>query len=123
MKILVVEDEWLVRELVVEELRDAGFDVLEAANGAEAIARFEEQDPDILLTDIRLPGTLDGWEIAERCRRAKPAMPVIYASGYSEQTRMVPGAVLFNKPYRATQIVSVIEKLTKAASGAREGAR
>jgi CheY-like chemotaxis protein len=115
MKILVVEDELLVRELVVDELRDAGFEVLEAETGAEAIERCRENDPDVLFTDIRLPGNLDGWQIAERCREAKPSLPVIYATGYSDQTRMVPGAVLFKKPYRAVQIVAAIEQLTRAA--------
>src|SRR4051812_4221875 len=108
MKVPVVEDEWLVRELVVEELQGAGFEVLEAETGAEAMARFEEQDPDVLMTDIRLPGTVDGWDIAERCRATKPALPVIYATGYSDQTRMVPGAVLFMKPYRPAQILLAI---------------
>lgn len=60
MKILVVEDEFLVRELVADELREAGFDVLEAETGAEAVAQCEGQDPDVLFTDIRLPGNLDG---------------------------------------------------------------
>jgi len=115
MKVLVVEDERLVRELLVEKLRDAGFDVLEAANGAEAIASFQSQNPDVLLTDIRLPGGCDGWDLAERCRSAKPDIPVIYSTGYSDQTRMVPGAVLLKKPYRPAQIVSAIEKLTRAA--------
>src|SRR4051812_48920497 len=115
MKILVVEDEWLVRELVVEELRGAGFEVLEAETGAEAMARFEQQDPDLLMTDIRLPGGMDGWEIAERCRFAKPRLPVIYATAYCPQTRMVRGALLLHKPFRAAQILSAIEQLTRAA--------
>lgn len=115
MRILVVEDEWLVRELVVEELRDAGFEVLEAETGADAIAQSQEHDPDVLFTDIRLPGGVDGWQIAERCREAKPSLPVIYATAFCDQTRMVPGAVLFKKPYRTTQIVAAIEQLTRAA--------
>jgi CheY-like chemotaxis protein len=115
MRILVVEDEWLVRELVVEELRGAGYEVLEADTGAGAIAQYQDHDPDVLFTDIRLPGDLDGWQIAEQCREAKPDIPVIYATGYSDQTRMVPGAVLFRKPYRSSQILAAIEQLTRAA--------
>jgi CheY-like chemotaxis protein len=114
MRILVVEDEWLVRELVVEELREAGFEVVDAATGDEAVTRFAEHRADVLLTDIRLPGALDGWEIAERCREAKPALPVIYMTGYCEQARMVPGAVLLRKPFRIAQIVAAIEQLTQA---------
>jgi CheY-like chemotaxis protein len=115
MRILVVEDEWLVRELVVEELRGAGFEVLEAGTGDDAVARFAEHGADLLLTDIRLPGVLDGWAVAERCREAKPRLPVIYVTGYCEQARMVPGAVLFRKPFRTAQILNAIAQLAHMA--------
>jgi len=49
MKVLVVEDEWLVRELIVGELLDAGFDVVEAESGEAALARYHEHNPDVLL--------------------------------------------------------------------------
>ena len=115
MKVLVVEDEFLVREVISEDLREAGFEVIEAATGVAAIERCEQHDPDVLVTDIRLPGNLDGWDVAELCRETKPWLPVIYATAYSDQTRMVPGAVLFKKPYRPSQILSAIEQLTRAA--------
>jgi CheY-like chemotaxis protein len=115
MRILMVEDEPLVRETVVEELRECGFEVIEAETGEEAVARCSEQMADVLFTDIRLPGAIDGWAIAEHCRRANPAIPVIYATGYSGGvTRMVPRAVLFSKPYRTAQIVNAIRQLARA---------
>jgi CheY-like chemotaxis protein len=81
MKVLVVEDDELVREVAVEGLTEAGFEVVEAASAEEALARCEEHVADVLFTDIRLPGSLDGWDVAEQCRETNPGLPVIYATG------------------------------------------
>ncbi|HEX2134853.1 MAG TPA: response regulator [Microvirga sp.] len=111
MNVLVVEDEFLVRETIVEELREAGFEVVEAATGEEAVQLCETID--VLFTDIRLPGSLTGWDIAERCRAARPNLPVIYATGYSHvEPRRVPGSVFFRKPYRAANVIRAIRELT-----------
>jgi len=113
MRVLVVEDEWLVREMAVEMLREAGFDVVEAATAEEALLRCNEEMADVLFTDIRLPGKLTGWDVAEHCRARDPSVPVIYATGYTEgASRQVPGSVFFRKPYRADQVVQAIRDLT-----------
>lgn len=78
MRILVVEDDALVREFVVEVLREQGYDVIHAANGEEALAWCGRHAADVLITDVRLPGG-----IAERCRERDPGLPVIYATGFS----------------------------------------
>jgi CheY-like chemotaxis protein len=99
MKVLVVEDDELVREVAVEGLMEAGFEVVEAASAEEALARCEEHVADVLFTDIRLPGSLDGWDVAEQCRETNPGLPVIYATGFSHvRPRPVPGSVWFQKP-------------------------
>src|SRR5215210_5518128 len=91
MKVLVVEDDELVREVAVEGLTEAGFEVVEAASAEEALARCEEHVADVLFTDIRLPGSLDGWDVAEQCRETNPGLPVIYATGFSHvRPRPVP---------------------------------
>jgi len=55
---------------------------------------------DVLFTDIRLPGDLDGWRLAATAREAKPELPVIYASGYVvEKGAAVPGSIFLKKPY------------------------
>ncbi len=111
MNILVVEDEFLVRDMIVEELREAGFEVIEAATGEEAMAVCGRAD--VLFTDIRLPGSMTGWDIAERCRASHPDLPVIYATGYSHvEHRRVPGSRFFHKPYRAVQVIQAIRELT-----------
>jgi len=111
--VLVVEDEILLREMIVEELRDAGFDVLEAADGDSA-SKFLLADGriDVLFTDIRLPGRLDGWAVAQLARERRATLPVIYASGYAvERAAKVPDSIFLDKPYQPSQIVATIRKL------------
>ena len=110
--LLVVEDEPLVRELIVVELEDAGFDVLEADNGPTAVSILESPAPIALLfTDIRLPGGMSGWDIAERARALRPGLPVIYTTGYSrDDPRLVPGADFLTKPYRPAMVIDAISR-------------
>ena len=113
--VLVVEDESLLREMIAEDLRDAGFTVLEAADGESATRiLLGSERVDLLFTDIRLPGPLDGWEVAKLGRRARAALPVIYASGYTvDRTGEVEGAVFLHKPYQPSQIIETIRKLLR----------
>ena len=69
---------------------------------------------DILFTDIRLPGSLDGWEVARVARRARTALPVIYATGYTvDRMAEVPGAIFLHKPYQPSTIVETIRRLLR----------
>jgi len=111
-KVLVVEDEYLVREVAVGALQDAGFHVLGAADGEEALAHCKDDVPDLLFTDIRLPGEVDGWQIAQTCRERHPTLPVVYATTFSmDERRAVPGSVMFRKPYTPDQLVGVVRAL------------
>ena len=84
--VLMVEDEMLLGNVVADELEEAGYRVLSAMTGEEALALLEGAEPiDLLFTDIRLPGLIDGWHLAEAARRLRPDLPVIYASGYTVQ--------------------------------------
>jgi CheY-like chemotaxis protein len=112
MKILLVEDDDLVRTVAVDALEEAGFDVIEAVTGEEAMERCRERVADILFTDIRLPGRVDGWEIAERCREFNPDLPVVYATGFSvDAPRLVPGSRLLHKPYQLEQVIDTIRDM------------
>ena len=107
IKVLVVEDDHLLRAMAVEALSDEGFEVLEAATAREALERCQEHAMDVLFTDIRLPGDMTGWDIAEHCRQTDPDLPVVYATGFSHvAARPVPGSLWFQKPYRPQQIPS-----------------
>jgi CheY-like chemotaxis protein len=110
--VLVVEDEELVRETISAELQDAGFVVLEAETAEQGLEMLEEKPVGVLFTDIRLPGRVDGWELAEKARSLYPNLPVIYATGFSaEQPRLVPKSIFLCKPYLPSAVVGAIEKL------------
>lgn len=80
--ILVVEDEILIRMVIVEILREAGYQVIEAVNGDEGISiLLSGQEVDLLITDIRIPGKVDGLTLAVESKRLNSTRPVIVASG------------------------------------------
>ena len=111
MRILVVEDDPLIREFVVEALREEGFDVIHAKDGEEALAWCGRRAADVLVTDIRLPGKVDGWQIAERCREHHPELAVIYATGFSPvEPRPVAGSLLLQKPFHPQEIVRAVRQ-------------
>src|SRR5579862_3190692 len=82
--VLIVEDEVLIRMLLADALRQADWDVIEAANAEEALAVLHtSREPDVLVTDVRMPGSVDGFELAAYVRRAKPRLKVIITSGHA----------------------------------------
>jgi CheY-like chemotaxis protein len=112
--VLVVEDDVLVREAIVLELEDAGLDVVTAQSGDEASFLLTKiKRIDLLLTDIRMPGRINGWVLADMARCRRPNLPVIYASGFDpQQAREVEDSIFVAKPYRTGDILAAIKKLT-----------
>ena len=111
--VLVVEDEWLVRATIVDHLKSNGCNVIESANGEEAVALIDghEQQLDVLFTDIRLGGALNGWDVAEIFRDHFPNLRVLYASGYSiAPPREVTESEFFSKPYRPEDILEACRR-------------
>jgi CheY-like chemotaxis protein len=117
--ILVVEDEVLLRDMMVEHLVAAGFRVLEASSAEAALAMAGNgHQIDLVFTDIRLSGKLSGWDVGEGFRAAAPDMPIIYASGLIlEPKRDVSGSEFFSKPYEPDDIVAACRRLTGMVSG------
>jgi DNA-binding response OmpR family regulator len=114
VRILVVEDDPLARGIVVEALREEGYDVIHASKGEEALAWCKRQAADILVTDIQLPGHVDGWQIAERCREHDPGLPVIYATGFSQvRRRPVPGSVSLQKPFHPHDLLKAVQGMAR----------
>src|SRR3712207_74059 len=110
--VLVVEDDELVRETVVGELADQGYVVIEAVTAEEGLEVIEKRPVGVLFTDIRLPGRMDGWDLAEAARALNPHLPVIYATGYSpEAPRFVEKSIFLRKPYLPSAVVAAIERL------------
>jgi CheY-like chemotaxis protein len=111
--ILVCEDDWLVRMVIVDYLTDHGCMVVEAGSGEDAVAFINgpDQELDVLFTDIRLGGTLNGWDVAEIFRDRFPNVRVLYASGYSiEPRRDVVESEFFAKPYVLDDILEACKR-------------
>ena len=113
--VLVVEDEIFVRFDVATCLEDAGYDVVEAATGEEAIALCNSgASIDMVITDINLGGSASGWDVAERCRTVLPDVPVVYTSGKTiDPERCVTGSIFMSKPYRHSDILDVCQRLAR----------
>jgi DNA-binding NtrC family response regulator len=94
-------------------LREEGHYVIHAGDGEEAMAWCKRRLAEVLITDISLPGRINGWEIAERCREHDPELPVIYATGFSPVApRPVSGSLMLQKPYHSDQIVQAVKDVT-----------
>ncbi|MEW6369684.1 MAG: ATP-binding protein [Pseudomonadota bacterium] len=111
--VLFVEDDALVREAVVDALRAAGFTVRVAVNGDEARALLERDAAvDIVFSDIVMPGSLSGIDLAALVRERWPAVPVVLATGYTERRVSVPGVKILAKPYDLEQLIGLLGRLT-----------
>ena len=119
-KILVAEDDAIVRMVVEQALLDAGFTVEIHDNAAAAISALERgSSPDAILTDIRLGGSLSGWDVARRARELHPALGVVYVSGDSGvewHAQGVPGSIFIQKPFAEAQIVTAVSTVINNVS-------
>ena len=112
--VLVVEDEELLRIFAVQLVEDAGFQVLEAANADQAIAILEKRsDISLLLTDIHMPGSMDGLKLAHAVRNRWPPIKIIIVSGQVLLTEddIPTGSRFFRKPYEPTEVVSELRSM------------
>jgi DNA-binding NtrC family response regulator len=110
--ILVVEDELLIRLIVCDELREAGHDVIEAFNADEALDVLNARAcPDLVISDVRMPGSLDGLGLLAIIRETHPELPVIITSGHLEPgLAEASGACRFlAKPYAIELIIEAAE--------------
>ncbi|WP_137133241.1 PAS domain-containing protein [Rhizobium sp. FKY42] len=109
--VLLVEDDVLIRSSTAEMLADFGYQVIEAATGAEALAALASEPIDVLVTDVGLPD-IDGGSLAKRALEHKPALHVVFATG---ETHAPPGApeksTLLRKPYHQEQVKIALEKV------------
>ena len=117
-QVLLVDDDALVRTMTAEALRDAGFEVTEAETGDEAAGVLEKSSGfDVMVTDMQMPGILDGLALAARARLQQPVIPVIIVSGYAAQLMdrlraLHPAAVFIRKPYTLKDIVDTLLRIT-----------
>ena len=112
--IFVVEDDALVRAYVDAQLRSLGYRTLLAANADEALALAEAgAEYDLLFTDVIMPGSMNGRQLADSVRMRRPALRVLFTSGYTENAivhhgRLDPGVLLLAKPYRKLDLARMI---------------
>lgn len=110
LTVLFAEDDRLLRDLASTRLRQAGFIVFEVESGEEALAMLASgQRVDMLVTDIRMAGKLDGWELAERVRSLDASVRVVYmTSGKRDPARQVADSFFVQKPYRIGRLLAAV---------------
>jgi CheY-like chemotaxis protein len=114
-RVLVVEDEWLILDMLRDELESAGYSVKATSSGEGAIRSLDQNDFDLIITDINLAGEIDGWAVAARGRELRPQVPVIYTTAYrSDRSRGVDDAEFVPKPYAPSDVVKIAQFLTAA---------
>lgn len=107
--VLVVEDEFLIAEAVAELLGGFGLNVVLASSADEALRRLGEgRDIALVFSDIRMPGTLDGLELAHRLGRSEPQLPVILTSANELSPRELNGFPFVRKPYSDAEITRLV---------------
>ncbi len=124
--ILLVEDEELVRELMVEVLETIGYELLAAANGAEALAICAQHEGPIplMVTDVVMPG-MSGVELAAQARQVKPDMKVLYLSGYTDSALVARGALgaeghFLEKPFEPDDLARKMREILDAPQQPQE---
>jgi CheY-like chemotaxis protein len=116
-QILVVEDDAAIRGLVTEVLRDDGYEVREAANGAEALAELEGHEPDLIVLDLMMP-VMDGWAFVEECRRKSRCaeVPIVVTSAShdlprtAERLRSYGVRTCLAKPFDVEGLLALVER-------------
>jgi PAS domain S-box-containing protein len=115
-RVLLVEDEHMLRSLAREVLEEAGYAVEDCAEGADALRQLANGGaPDILVTDIGLPG-MDGRQLAQAAREALPDLPVLFITGYAweafaDAPRLPPRSAILSKPFSLRALVGVVADL------------
>jgi CheY-like chemotaxis protein len=114
-RVLLVEDEILISNMVRETLAEGGFDVHAVATAQDALRYLATSTViDVLFTDINLQGDMDGSILAQRARLMRPNLPIVFASGrwnLLEPLKKVPHSIVLPKPYSPLHAVAVVERL------------
>jgi PAS domain S-box-containing protein len=128
-RILLVEDDPLVREVSARQMRELGYTVVEASDGVAALRlvnggmRF-----DIMVTDVVMPGGMNGRELATEVERLRPGAKILFTSGYPEsiivhQGKLDPGVTLLAKPYRRQDLARKLRSVIEGPDGERPSIR
>ncbi len=126
--VLVVEDEVLVRMVIAEYLRDCDYVVIEAGSAQEAIALFKADiEVDIVFSDVQMPGSMDGFALAQWVRQNRPGVDVILTSGAANAADragdLCEEGPLMQKPYESDEVHNRIKQLLAARDRKGNGER
>ncbi|MEJ0051593.1 MAG: response regulator [Methylovirgula sp.] len=116
LRILVVDDEWLVREALVDVLDEAGFSTRQAMSAAEALRQLQRDEAvDVVVTDIEMPGMLNGVDLARVLAAQRPEIGVLIVSG--RRPRALPeGARFLAKPFVPEELLHALNDLAASVS-------
>ncbi len=120
--ILVVEDERMIRLLLATQLSELGYAVIEAETGREALELLGSAvNIDLLITDVVLGGNINGVQVTREARRLRPAMPVMFASGYGTREQLAgqslpPDVPLLMKPFSRADLAAMVRSLMDAVA-------
>jgi CheY-like chemotaxis protein len=112
--ILIVEDDDLVRRYVVTQVQSLGYRTFAAGNASEALTIIgNDEKIDLLFTDVVMPGSINGWQLAVEALHRRPALKILYTSGYAKidrpcDGRLDTGVLLLAKPYRKVDLAKMI---------------
>lgn len=110
--LLVVEDDDIVRMLIVDVLEELEYQALEAASGDSALAILQDRSKtiDLMMTDVGLPD-IDGKELAMQARALRPDLPILFASGYAENIEVPAGMHVIGKPFSIDQLRDKVKSI------------
>ncbi len=115
--VLVIDDEPLLRMLIAEVLADEGYNVVEAHDGPSGLKILQSSEPiNLLITDVGLPGGMNGRQVAEAGRALRPGLKMLFITGYAENSvlgnKLVePGMKVLTKPFAADDLTRVVREL------------
>jgi DNA-binding NtrC family response regulator len=120
--LLLVEDDAAIQEMLIETLEEGGFTIRVATSAEQAIGMLDAEGTNFsaLITDVNLPGKLNGWNVAKRAREINEELPVIYITGgaaHDWASNGVPKSILLVKPFAPPQVVTAVAQLLNASSG------
>jgi CheY-like chemotaxis protein len=115
--VLVIDDEPTIRMLVAEVLEEHGYTVIEADNGSSGLRVLQsEARVDLLITDVGLPGGLNGRQVADAAREARPGLRVLFITGFAENAvigngHLAAGMAVITKPFSLTALGQKVREL------------
>jgi CheY-like chemotaxis protein len=118
LRVLMVEDDALVSSVVQSALEGEGYTIRLCRNADEAVPVLSGDEPfDVLFTDVVMPGDMNGIDLVNWCRKQRPALPAVVATGYAENLSVLAATVL-RKPYGIEALQVALQEATRLPAGA-----